>query len=108
MALTAGFAGRSMNIVDKGLSVPGRAKGVARRAGMVSAALILAGFAMPATDAWATECTNTNSTTTVCQNPGNSQVNTSPGNTYPYGWWGWPWWNSIGIGIPIGGGHNHR
>jgi len=74
-------------------------------AGTLLAGLFLAGLAISAIAAGGTECTNTNSTTTICQNPGNTQVSTSPGvtaNNYPY-WWGWPWGGS-GITISIGGG----
>lgn len=77
--------------------------------GTLLAAVFLAGLAISAiAAAGETECTNTNSTTTVCQNPGNAQVATSPGvtaNNFPYWWWGW---NSLGITISIGGGHPHH
>jgi hypothetical protein len=47
-------------------------------------------------------CTNVNPTTTVCQNPGNTQISTSPGTVAtPY--WGWPFGGG-GLIISIGGG----
>jgi hypothetical protein len=48
------------------------------------------------------QCTNTGPTTTLCERPGNAQINTGPPyntNNYP---WGWPFWGS-GITISLGG-----
>ena len=79
--------------------------------GTVLAVVPLAGLAISAVAAGAVECTNTNSTTTVCQNPGNTQVSTTPGVTaqsFPYWWWGWPWGSGITISIGGGGAHPHH
>ena len=47
-------------------------------------------------------CTNTTPTTTQCERPGNTQINTSPGVT-ANNYWGWPWWgNGWGGGLTIG------
>jgi hypothetical protein len=45
------------------------------------------------------ECTNTNSTTTQCERPGNDQINTVP-NPATVQNDQWPWWNG---GVIIGG-----
>jgi hypothetical protein len=53
-------------------------------------------FALP-------QCTNTSPTTTQCERPGNTQINTSPGVT-GNNWGGWPWWGwGSGITIGLGG-----
>jgi hypothetical protein len=52
------------------------------------------------TAAAASECTNPTPTTTQCQNPGNVQINTSPGvTTSPF--MGWPWWYGYGPGVTV-------
>ena len=49
------------------------------------------------------QCTNTTPTTTQCERPGNTQINTSPGVT-SNNWAGWPWWGwGSGVTIGIGG-----
>jgi hypothetical protein len=45
----------------------------------------------------APECTNTSTTTTLCQTNGSAQIVTSP--PVINNWGGWPWW---GGGIVIG------
>src|SRR5512139_1143121 len=61
---------------------------------------LLAGLTTSATAAGTPSCVNVNATTTVCQNPGNAQIVTSPGTTaHPY--WRWPWGG--GFSISIGG-----
>ncbi|CAN5660640.1 hypothetical protein BH09ACT7_BH09ACT7_36370 [soil metagenome] len=47
-------------------------------------------------------CTNVGSTTTLCQNPGNAQIVTSPGTVATPNF-GWPYWGG-GLVIAIGGG----
>jgi hypothetical protein len=61
----------------------------------VGASIVLA----PATAA-APECTNTSSTTTLCQTNGSAQIVTSP--PVINNWGGWPWWGN-GISIGFGG-----
>jgi hypothetical protein len=66
------------------------------------AGVLLAGLAIAASASGTPSCTNVNPTTTVCQNPGNTQISTSPGTiATPY--WGWPFWGG-GLIISIGGG----
>jgi hypothetical protein len=68
------------------------------------AAVFLAGLAVAASASGTPSCTNVNPTTTICQNPGNTQISTSPGTVAtPY--WGWPFWGGGGLIISIGGGH---
>ena len=66
-------------------------------------AVVLLGAVSTATAAAVPQCTNTTPTTTLCERPGNAQINTSPGVTND-GFWGWPWWGSTGITIDLGGG----
>jgi hypothetical protein len=67
------------------------------------AAGVLVSVVSAATAAAVPECTNTTPTTTLCQRPGNAQLNTSPGANYNNNW-GWPWWgNTGGITIDLGG-----
>ena len=69
------------------------------------AGVFLAGLAIAGSASGSPSCTNVNRTTTVCQNPGNTQISTSPGTVAtPYG--GWPFWGGWGGGliISIGGG----
>ena len=65
------------------------------------AAVSLAGLAISATAGGSPVCTNTNLTTTICQNPGNAQVTTSPGTRANPNWWLWPWMGG-GFTISIG------
>jgi len=66
------------------------------------AGVLLAGLAIAGSASGSPSCTNVNPTTTVCQNPGNTQISTSPGTVAtPY--WGWPFGGS-GLIIGIGGG----
>jgi hypothetical protein len=71
---------------------------------VTAAAGIVVGIAAAAPAAAIPECTNTGPTTTLCERPGNAQINTAPpynNNIYPFGWpfWGWGGGLSIGIGI---------
>jgi hypothetical protein len=60
-----------------------------------------AGLGISAIAAGSPSCTNVNPNTTVCQNPGNAQITTTPGTVAtPY--WGWPYWGG-GLVISIGG-----
>lgn len=62
-----------------------------------------AAMGISATASGSPTCRNVNGTTTVCQNPGNAQITTSPGTiATPY--WGWPYWGGGGLVISIGGG----
>jgi len=64
--------------------------------------MVAAGLGISATAGGSPTCTNVNGTTTVCQNPGNAQITTSPGTiATPY--WGWPYWGGGGLVISIGG-----
>jgi hypothetical protein len=63
--------------------------------------MCFAGAVLPTTALAGTSCTNVNSTTTVCQSPGNVQIATSPGTVATPGW-GWPYWGG-GFVIGIGG-----
>ncbi len=47
------------------------------------------------------QCTNTGPHTTLCQNPGNAQVVTTPPLVTPNPWGGWPYFG--GFAIHIGG-----
>jgi len=63
--------------------------------------MLAAGLGISAIAAGSPSCTNVNPTTTVCQNPGNAQITTTPGTiATPY--WGWPYWGG-GLAISIGG-----
>ena len=66
------------------------------------AGVFLAGLAIATSASGSPSCTNVNPTTTVCQNPGNVQISTSPG-TVATPFWGWPYWGG-GLIISIGGG----
>ena len=66
------------------------------------AGVFLAALAIAASASGSPSCTNVNPTTTVCQNPGNTQISTSPGTVAtPY--WGWPFGGG-GLILSIGGG----
>ena len=69
--------------------------------GAVWVVTCFADAAYPTTALASTSCTNVNSTTTVCQSPGNVQISTSPG-TVATPAWGWPDWGG-GFVINIGG-----
>jgi hypothetical protein len=69
---------------------------------LLLAAGLLASVAFAATAIAVPECTYTTPTTTLCERPGNAQINTSPGANYNNNW-GWPWWGGGGITIGIGG-----
>jgi hypothetical protein len=58
----------------------------------------LSALSMPTAQA-VPECTNTNSTTTQCEGPGNAQINTTP-NPATAENYQWPWWDE---GVIIGG-----
>jgi hypothetical protein len=67
------------------------------------AGVYFAALAIATSASGSPSCTNVNPTTTVCQNPGNTQISTSPGTVAtPY--WGWPFWGG-GLIIGVGGGH---
>ncbi|MBV8930170.1 MAG: hypothetical protein JO152_13700 [Mycobacteriaceae bacterium] len=61
----------------------------------------LVSVAHPAIAAAVPQCTNTTPTTTQCERPGNTQINTSPppNNNYPFGWPWWGWGGGITIGL---------
>lgn len=64
--------------------------------------MLAAGLGIAAIAAGSPTCTNVNGTTTLCQNPGNAQITTTPGTVAtPY--WGWPYWGGGGLVISIGG-----
>jgi hypothetical protein len=69
---------------------------------VTAAAAIVVGIAAAAPAAAVPQCTNTGPTTTLCERPGNAQLNTAPpynNNLYPFGWPFWGGGLSIGIGI---------
>ncbi|WP_243841517.1 hypothetical protein [Mycobacterium sp. DL592] len=65
--------------------------------------ILAAGLGIAAIAAGSPSCTNVNANTTVCQNPGNAQITTTPG-TIATPFWGWPYWGGGGFTISIGGG----
>lgn len=65
--------------------------------------ILAAGLGIAAIAAGSPSCTNVNANTTVCQNPGNAQITTTPG-TIATPFWGWPYWGGGGFAISIGGG----
>ena len=63
--------------------------------------MLAAGLGIAAIATGSPTCTSVNSTTTICQNPGNAQITTTPGTiATPY--FGWPYWGG-GLSISIGG-----
>jgi hypothetical protein len=63
--------------------------------------MLAVGLCIAAIAGGSPSCVNVNPNTTVCQNPGNAQITTTPGTiATPY--WGWPYWGG-GLSISIGG-----
>lgn len=63
--------------------------------------MLAVGLGISAIAGGSPSCVNVNPNTTVCQNPGNAQITTTPGTiATPY--FGWPYWGG-GLSISIGG-----